>query len=185
MNFKLALSCAIGLHVFLLFLILENRPIENFTGNYMLVYLQQNSLVVKKNLGMQQKNISGSQSQQQYLATASGSISQLKIDSKPSSQTAGDNKKLTDSLVLLLHNKIQSELIYPISAELLQQHGTVRLGFFLHKNGLINQMTVIKSSGYSLLDKAALDAVQRISLSKTTLNTLQQDRYFVISIDFY
>lgn len=84
-----------------------------------------------------------------------------------------------NQLLVLLHNAIASKQIYPANAAMLGQHGNVALSFILQSSGVISTITIKKSSGFSLLDNAAVAAVQAISpftqmqIAHTTNLTIQ------------
>jgi protein TonB len=50
---------------------------------------------------------------------------------------------------------------YPTSARRLHQQGTVVLGLYINALGTLDKIEVIKSSGYPLLDQAAMDAMKQ------------------------
>jgi len=59
----------------------------------------------------------------------------------------------------------QQHLIYPKIAILLKQEGAVVVQFFLSKNGNVSELTIIKSSGFDLLDTTALNIIESASSS--------------------
>lgn len=61
-----------------------------------------------------------------------------------------------------LINKIEENKHYPGRAKRDRQCGEVKVGFTIMKNGTLNQIRLIKSLVYELLNEAALDAVQRV-----------------------
>lgn len=62
-----------------------------------------------------------------------------------------------------LRQQIGKEKFYPRQARHKAEEGTVKVGFVLHKNGEISDMKIVLSSGYQLLDQAALRAVKKAS----------------------
>lgn len=72
-----------------------------------------------------------------------------------------------NKLLIELHNAIEQNQIYPANARLLREHGTVTMGFKLFPSGQIVNIKVLKSSGYRLLDQAAVQAVTNSSPFKS------------------
>jgi len=185
MNFKFCFSLAILLHLVIAFLFLETITVNVKKENYLPVYLSDKLFVKEKNLGNHLKNETGQRNYaaKNFITKQDGYSKNIAVRS--SMEAAGDNQKTLDRLRLLLHRKIQSALVYPAAAKLLGQNGTVTVKFFLHKNGFIEDIKILKSSGYSTLDKAAIETVRKISPLTIDENLLQQDAYFEIVIDFY
>jgi TonB family protein len=73
-------------------------------------------------------------------------------------QTIPTGKPMS-ALIALLHAAIAKHQQYPASAEEMERTGRVTLGFTLLTNGTINSLTVLRSSGTTSLDNAALAAV--------------------------
>lgn len=88
-----------------------------------------------------------------------------------------------NQLLVLLHNAIAKKQVYPASAQALQQQGSVVLSFILSISGKIDHIKIIKSSGFGLLDNAAIVAVQNVS--PFTAMKLQTAQQLKIKIDFY
>lgn len=68
-----------------------------------------------------------------------------------------------DQLLLALHNAIAIHQEYPENAQLLQQQGTTIVSFELHSSGEITNISIKHSSGFALLDNAAISAIQQTS----------------------
>ncbi len=62
-----------------------------------------------------------------------------------------------------IKNKIQNVWVYPQEAIQTDQQGQLLILFSIDKNGNLVRLKLIRSSGYSLLDKAALQAVRDAS----------------------
>ena len=63
----------------------------------------------------------------------------------------------------LLKNKIQNVWVYPEQARLKNQQGTLLVEFGINKNGSLAYAKVIRSSGYTILDEAAIKAIREAS----------------------
>lgn len=84
----------------------------------------------------------------------------------------------------IIHNKITSHQQYPSSALLLNQSGTVTLQFNVYPNGQMDQMIILKSSGFSNLDQAALHALQSIGHFKQAYLYLKKTTTFSVDVIF-
>jgi protein TonB len=100
-------------------------------------------------------------------------------------QAAAKQQGQVNPLLLLLHDQIQQNLSYPLSAKLLTEQGITRLRFAMDRQGTISKISIVKSSGYPDLDQAAITTLQNISPLSNAANYLQQPQYFEIDIEFY
>lgn len=92
--------------------------------------------------------------------------------------------KNENELLRLLHELIARKQSYPESAQLLQQTGTVAIGFYLHPNGNITEARVIKTSGVSSLDEAAVAAVVSAVPVSFAHTFLSQVGYLKVEVQF-
>lgn len=84
--------------------------------------------------------------------------------SPTNSATAGaDNRKVQEDYFNLLRQKIEEQKHYPRRARSAGQRGTSTISFSLDDNGKPFAPVVTHSSGYALLDNAAMDAVIRVA----------------------
>ncbi len=67
------------------------------------------------------------------------------------------------SYMKLLKDKIQNVWVYPEQARLKNQQGTLLVEFGINKNGSLAYAKVIRSSGYPILDEAAIKAIKEAS----------------------
>ncbi|MGC8615690.1 MAG: energy transducer TonB [Desulfurella sp.] len=67
------------------------------------------------------------------------------------------------SYMKLLKDKIQNVWVYPEQARLKNQQGTLLVEFGINKNGSLAYTKVIRSSGYPILDEAAIKAIKEAS----------------------
>ncbi|EJG2205147.1 energy transducer TonB, partial [Morganella morganii] len=84
--------------------------------------------------------------------------------SPTNSATAGaDNRKAQEDYFNLLRQKIEEQKHYPRRARSAGQRGISTISFSLDDNGKPFAPVVTRSSGYELLDNAAMDAVIRVA----------------------
>jgi len=101
--------------------------------------------------------------------------------SKSTSQiTVGQYTKL----LALLHNSIAKAQQYPTNAALLNQRGTVTVEFLLYPHGQIRSIQIIKTSGYLLLNNAAIQAVQAIAPFGRAHSFLNNPQRFKLKLVF-
>ncbi len=81
---------------------------------------------------------------------------------KVSSFANGKKETPLSELQRLLLIEINQHKHYPVNALRLKQQGTTRVEFRLRKNGRIDTLAVLHSSGYRSLDRAALSAINDI-----------------------
>lgn len=98
------------------------------------------------------------------------------------------NKQLTgkklNQLVILIYKAINQQKVYPQMAQTLGQSGTALVRFTLTINGHFTQVTIVKSSGYRDLDRAAIKAVQMAVPLQHARHFLKASQAFTIPIDF-
>lgn len=94
--------------------------------------------------------------------------------------TTGDNNTLLEAL----HNAIAKAQYYPQMALLLKQHGQVQVQFTLAPDGTISNISIFQSSGFNLLDQAAINAVKNISPFKPANFYLKNNKVLNISLIF-
>lgn len=70
-------------------------------------------------------------------------------------------KKVADDYRMMVYQRIAELRDYPALAKGLSQEGTVLIRFTILADGDITQVTVVESSGYELLDNAALQIFSR------------------------
>lgn len=92
--------------------------------------------------------------------------------------------KQTESLVSLLHAAIQAEQHYPENAEQMHRQGSVRVEFTLFEDGHVSELGVVKSSGTSSLDEAALKAVRDAAPFKQIKAYLRGTQHYNIDVIF-
>jgi protein TonB len=60
-----------------------------------------------------------------------------------------------------IQHRVKERLVYPMQARRAGIHGTTTVAFTIERGGNVEVANVRESSGYALLDRAALDAVKR------------------------
>lgn len=94
-----------------------------------------------------------------------------------------EGKRLNE-LVVLLYRTISAHKAYPSAALSLGQEGTVDVAFSIHPDGRLDQVSVLKSSGYDDLDQAAICAVKAASPIAGVSKYLHQTRQVAVPIRF-
>jgi TonB family protein len=89
-----------------------------------------------------------------------------------------------DALLMLLHTAIQKQQHYPQSAMQMERQGRVTVGFLVLKNGMVQALRLLKSSGTASLDEAALSAVRHASPFKNVDQYLTDAQEFNIDVVF-
>lgn len=89
-----------------------------------------------------------------------------------------------ESLISLLHAAIQAEQRYPENAEQMHRQGSVRVEFTLFEDGHVSELGVVKSSGTSSLDEAALKAVRAAAPFKQVRDYLRGAQHYNIDVIF-
>lgn len=78
------------------------------------------------------------------------------------------NSSGQDESNILRYNEAVKELInkskkYPASAKKRMMEGIVHISFIVGSNGRLSSITLLKTSGYDILDKAAIDTIRNSS----------------------
>lgn len=102
------------------------------------------------------------------------SISQLDYES---GERASQLKKY-------VYQAISREKRYPYIARKQRREGVVKLNFVMHPDGQVTDILIVESSRYSVLDKAARQAVEAISPFLMATNYLQVETEFNVDIDY-
>ncbi|VAW57951.1 hypothetical protein MNBD_GAMMA11-1442 [hydrothermal vent metagenome] len=83
-------------------------------------------------------------------------------NNKANNNEANNNEELET----LLNNELAKHFYYPKAAQRKNRQGRVILAFTINPDGLIENIHIDKSSGYSTLDTAAIKALNKIDASK-------------------
>ncbi len=73
-----------------------------------------------------------------------------------------NNPQLEKQYGRSVQQKIEQKKNYPRRAKRRQQQGVTKVGFTLNKNGVIANLRIVQSSGFSRLDNATLQAVKQV-----------------------
>ncbi len=89
-----------------------------------------------------------------------------------------------------IKDKVQNTWVYPEEARLNNQQGGLLLIFTIEKNGDVSRVKVINSSGYRLLDEAAVNAIKEAAPFPPLPKRLHIDRLniyatFLYKLTFY
>lgn len=106
-----------------------------------------------------------------------------------SSQAANNSdshkaNKDEQKILTLLHQAIAARQSYPDEALALQQMGKVTIRFLLYPDGHLENAAIIKSSGITSIDHAALIAINAISPIKEVSAYLAKAAFFSVDIVF-
>jgi protein TonB len=94
-------------------------------------------------------------------------------------------QRIEDEYKAALRQAIEKHKTYPRRAVRLRKQGEVVMGFTVLKDGTIQAIRVVQSSGVSLLDKAAKSAVKKTSGSLPFPGKLERSQWdFTIPIKF-
>lgn len=95
-----------------------------------------------------------------------------------------DQTKNADAFLKILHAAIAAKEIYPESALLFHQQGTVTLGMLIDPIGNISHLTVLQSSGFQAIDRAALQAAASVTSLPAASQFLKRPQFFSIDVIF-
>jgi protein TonB len=99
--------------------------------------------------------------------------------------SAGDSAALLDSYSARVRAEIESHKTYPSLARQRGQEGVVQLDLTIARDGTRQALAVRSSSGYRLLDDAALDAALRVGTYPPAPDTLDGESFrFQFSMGF-
>lgn len=103
------------------------------------------------------------------------------VGAAPSSTTA---QTALQELYRHLHDAIDRHKHYPLAARRMRREGTARVSFRLARDGAVDQIAVVDSSGHRSLDRAAVDAVQGIHPFRPAADYLEQSEQLQVEIVF-
>lgn len=118
------------------------------------------------------------------------------LPAQPSKQTQSDkfstrsqiakdkSDDIPQPLLDILHQATGENLVYPKIAADFNEMGMVGVGYTISPNGQISQVKLIKTSGYDILDQAALDAIHAMSPVKNVSAYLDKPKYIAAYIEF-
>ena len=89
-----------------------------------------------------------------------------------------------DQLSQLVYQEINRKKRYPYLAKRQRREGLVKLSFILHPDGKVTDVSVVESSRFSVLDRAAQKAVKDISPFLLAADYLNYQQAFNVDVDF-
>jgi TonB family protein len=95
-----------------------------------------------------------------------------------------DDQKRKEELLSLLHQAIAKKQSYPQEALMLNEKGTARVRFLLYLDGHIEELSLLKSSGFATLDSSALTTVKEIAPITEAKTHLRQKTFFSVDVIF-
>lgn len=109
-----------------------------------------------------------------------------KVVSKPQPLTpAVDTKGIQNAYLSYIHQSANHLKTYPKNARRLSQEGVAYVHFVIQSDGTISNITLQKSSGFSLLDAAALQLIASLKTLKPIPEELAKERYdLVLPVDY-
>ena len=105
----------------------------------------------------------------------------VQLEQAEDRRLTGEERRL---LLNLLYSEINAHKKYPYIAIRQQREGRVSVNFILHPDGHITDVAIKKSSDYSVLDRAATRAVEKVQPLQLAANYLQQTELFNVDIEF-
>lgn len=106
------------------------------------------------------------------------------VKQKTSSQSSVNQGEITTALIALLHDAIQRKQQYPSSAWEMQRQGRVTVVFQLFEDGHVSGVRILKSSGTSSLDQAAIQAVHDAAPFREIVAYIKKAQEYQIDIVF-
>ena len=110
------------------------------------------------------------------------SSSVASLDNLLSHQSNLDNN--VNQLSKLVYQEINRKKRYPYLAKRQRREGLVKLSFVLHPDGKVTDVSVVGSSQFSVLDRAAQKAVENISPFMLAADYLSYQQAFNVDVDF-
>lgn len=96
--------------------------------------------------------------------------------SSPGTASAARKHNVFEGYLALIRTLLEEHKEYPLWARRNNREGTVGLHFVICRDGKVEDLRVVKSSGFSLLDEAAERVVRRISKFPSIPNELAMNR---------
>jgi TonB family protein len=83
------------------------------------------------------------------------------FSSDPDSRALAERKRAIDDFLAQILYCIEQAKHYPLLARRLGKTGTVKCRFIITRDGMVQEATVIKPAKFSVLNKAAIDAIKK------------------------
>jgi TonB family protein len=141
---------------------------------------------VVKHHALKHRSVEHEKAVKQHALTHIKKITKLAI--KPQHQVQQASHRLSPKayslLIDKLHDAIAANLIYPNQAVFLNETGVTYLSFILEPSGEIKSIKIKASSHSPILDKAAVDTLNKISPFIEAKKLLSNPQHFTIPIRF-
>jgi protein TonB len=96
-----------------------------------------------------------------------------------------DTKKVQEAYLAYVHQSANKLKIYPKNAKRLSQEGVAYVHFVILRDGTISNISLQKSSGFALLDDAAVKIITALAKLKPIPRELAKEQYdIVLPIDY-
>ena len=90
----------------------------------------------------------------------------------------------SSKIITQIREEIKYYFYYPRIAQLKNWQGTVTLNLNINKNGEINSISLLKSSGYSLLDNAALEVLNKIKNKNFLTHIVKTEKIIQLPVTY-
>ncbi|MDL0087917.1 energy transducer TonB [Campylobacter gastrosuis] len=103
---------------------------------------------------------------------------------QPKAQEIGEfniKSSANDTNFMQIRKAIEKHKKYPKNAQKMRQQGLAEVSFLYKKNGLIAEIKIVKSSGFSSLDEGAIKCIERAA---SEFPLLDKDYHITIPIGF-
>lgn len=96
-----------------------------------------------------------------------------------------DTKKVQNAYLAYVHQSAEKLKTYPRNAKRLNQEGVAYVHFVILADGTITEISLQKSSGFGMLDDAAIKIITTLAKLKPIPKELNKDKYdIVLPIDY-
>lgn len=102
-------------------------------------------------------------------------------------EEVAEEEKFTEAIPVIENAKFKGQRtppIYPKRALMLKQEGVVILQALIDTNGDINDVKLVTSSGYAILDKSAIDAVWKWKFEPSVINGTPAVSWVKVPVEF-
>ena len=180
-RFSLLLVGSLVLHIFIFFILSQKQPdiSLNISSQQASINIQlsqvETGLANKTSKPI--KKAAPKKTSKQIQPVSHTLVNKTKsVNEKP--QTKPNNNSVSRARIISeVREKIRSHFYYPRIAQTKNWQGTVKLFFSFDATGNINNIHVANSSGYSVLDDAAINALRKVKQIDTPhlLSLINQD----------
>ena len=107
-------------------------------------------------------------------------VAQIPVETTLLPTQSRDDDSLKEQIRAQLNYRIRFHRVYPRLAIRNEWQGQVDLGIHILANGTLTRIRILRSSGHSILDKAAMQSLQRVAVLPEAENWLQGRDFDVI-----